>query len=560
MTDINSANERQDREKQILSAIDDALATLGGQPFSPSILATIKKAMNSPARVYHDFNHAAHMATLTDEERAALFVPLGRHSPSDGRKFCAEIRLAGISHDLAYTHVDGGVPSEFVDILQRYCTSSNLVEWTVRDAAAFKSQPHAELTRQIFGVEYGQALTVFPALQNEFLSALVIAQYLHDHACDLRSIAAVVTMIEATIPFRCQQDFDKLPLRLRNANANLKLELSENDIDRIMYGAVFLANKDVLGFAGGVATDPCQQLLEYLRGTWQLIPEFDPALRTAEVTPLQYLRTLHGNRSFVAAMRKPDKIDSIFHSYRGFPDENSMQDLRSRAARVLHAAEKYLETKMVTATICEGLAVKCGATTYRLGAASTSLPAWVAGVDDPINLIKQVFLGKAQSTATFAGDAEKMAAADVQFSLRTEATRSSDIVLRALSDRGDSPAYQFDVPRSPLGHFLHAAVDPKNIQVAADVVAKTLSTSLKDQTPDALQKNALSRLQAVTRVIGVMPVMGITAAIGAVHKNNPGRREKLGAIVERLIQQHRSENGQLDSRFIACCQQMVGCR
>jgi len=155
-----------------------------------------------------------------------------------------------------------------------------------------------QMLHGIFGFKEGQELSPFPLFSggkcvnpggmNEFYSAAAAAGELEELGKDHTFIAAIITGIEATIAFRGPNRMNELRERLEHANKTvLSSKLTAPEIDEIMIAAVHTANKDVIGFLGGL--DPLTQesptsmsVVSTIDGGGRLSPEEVPPLRMGD--------------------------------------------------------------------------------------------------------------------------------------------------------------------------------------------------------------------------------------------------------------------------------------
>ncbi|HHH28836.1 MAG TPA: hypothetical protein ENK57_10900, partial [Polyangiaceae bacterium] len=221
----------------------DAMSDLGQTPELADLerwAVVIHSSMSGRGRSYHTVDHV---------------FQVGEGNDAIGT-------LAILFHDTVYCEVDGGIPRALepalADALHIDGDHVELGEFDP-EASVFRA-----LVARIFGFEPGQRVT-FQSGLNELASALLAARTLQTHL-DMRTIAEVVTCIEATIPFREQGAEEILATRLAQADVEHGLGLGEAGVDRAVRRAVEVANRDIANFA---YEDPAA----FLSHTWEILPE-----------------------------------------------------------------------------------------------------------------------------------------------------------------------------------------------------------------------------------------------------------------------------------------------
>ncbi|MGD9650107.1 MAG: hypothetical protein AB7G80_06460 [Dongiaceae bacterium] len=531
------------------ATISKSIVLLGGRPMEEKFFSLVKGAMAATTRTYHDLGHGGAMSSVTDWEREQLAARFGLKD--FGVRMSNVIILAGFVHDIVYAHVDGGVTPEIREIISPYCepvTPENEKQWKVKEQ--IPDDPIVEIVLGIFGIDRGKTLSIMPAEQNEFLSALVGARWLQKQGLDMKTIAAIVTAVEATKPFRTQAHFSDLENRLVATSQTLGLDLAQEEIDHAMYGATFLANKDVYGFAGNGEKKAGERLLEYLRGTWKLIPEFDASLRTSEVTPQQYRQALVNNLNFVKFLLSDHRHRTVFHFHNGgdgvqYPAENEIEGLHETVQETLKAAELYLKTKIASASLVEAIGVYCGAVTYHPGRANITLSDLVAGSANHLDRYRiPYFAVEPRVNGSNREQADERSLALTGESLNDEATHA-DIVIKALRSRGDNPAFGFDVARSPLGQFLFEALKQKDIGYMVELSQRTMGNDKVATTPEEKTEQAMRFLIAAKRLIGPRALSVVVQTVRDVQTRNAHsrRHQHLSSLSDRLVQEALQASG-----------------
>ncbi len=266
--------------------------------------------------------------------------------------------LAALFHDLVYFQVDRGIPSHvapyLVPLVQE--KAGTICVGTAQDWSAY---PAAQIVLQVFGMQFEQRLALASG-QNEFLSALVAARVL-EGLTSLRNIAQVAVCIEATIPFRAEPSLElpasRLRKRLEKLNTEFNLGMNARELSEAIRRSVRLANRDVAGFGAGDA-------VEFFRGTWELVPETDPVLRTSENLSLRSYRDALGKMEAFFANLNPSQVFQVFE---GEPAPAVYGTLFQNAQKHIELARVYFKVKLIAVGILEGLAQRHG---IRLGPAA----------------------------------------------------------------------------------------------------------------------------------------------------------------------------------------------
>jgi len=253
--------------------------------------------------------------------------------------------LAILFHDTVYCEVDGGLPRALVPVLgDALYVKGDHVELGEFDPS--RGVLRALVTR-IFGFEPGQRVTFRSGL-NELASALLAARTLRSHL-DLRTLAEVVTCIEATIPFRDQNAEELLAARLAEADREHSLGLGAEGVERAVSRAVEVANRDVANFA---YEDPAS----FLSHTWEILPETNPTLRAPAYTLGEYRLAMSKMQGFLGSL----EATRVFRVFRDTPNGPDLASLHRRATTNLQRGVRYLRQKVLAARLLESLAQLTG--------------------------------------------------------------------------------------------------------------------------------------------------------------------------------------------------------
>jgi len=473
---------------------------LGGDPITQAQFNLLASGYKSISRNYHGEKHLKQMAFTTEEEIEKFGNDIGDRKAA--RKLSKLINLGLWGHDAVYTQVDGGVSPEIAKVLEKYVTVNGSV-YTLRENVDAKDKSVFDIALKIFNLESGK--TLLPAIKqaqvNEFLSALVTMDVMKDLGHSPASIAIVAGITEGTIPFRGKEDLDKpetghfykLAGRLANANRELNLGLSNVEIDQAIKAAVFAATKDVLGFAGNLASNRADRLREYTKGTWELMPESDALLRGEEIRPDQYRQKMAGNHYFPTIILADPKKE-VFHEYKGYSGGVELATLRRFEQEVRADNDLYLQAKTASAALVEAIA-------NQIGAGNSTLTDIVKGA------------GK------YLPDISKSRREE---SLRLEARTALEVLKFG---RGDNPA--FDITTSPVGAYIFETLGEEKVKQLFASVSKNIK-------PDA--KNYKDFL---VDAIGIMgrdfdTVAGAWASV-ANDRGYPMRAKLISALVDEIV-------------------------
>ena len=309
----------------------DAIQTLGftiNHQRASEIANMIAQAMTGYWRYFHNPEH--------------IFTVAGKDHP-------LEI-LAGLFHDLVYVQVDQSINFNLTYYLTPYIyeLDSNLV---IKKTDNLPADSTFEMVLSIFGFVPGQTLSTV-AGQNEFLSAVVAAKVLESFL-PLSLMARIVTIIEATIPFRPPSAagytaMEQLEQRLKITNTKFNLGLTTSDIETTLKQAVRLSNRDVSSFAYVEAVD-------FLDKTWSLLPETNHALsQIHNYTIKQYRLALQKIAQFFNFLQP----EVIFYQFHNEPSADIYRQLIERAGKNLQVGKLYLTSKLIAITILEAISLR----------------------------------------------------------------------------------------------------------------------------------------------------------------------------------------------------------
>lgn len=262
-----------------------------------------------------------------------------------------ETVLAAVFHDLVYYQIDDGLPPDLRGLLGRYLRRE--------ESGLFLEGPSGEanvayrLCLAVFGFRDGQLLDPYKGL-NEFLSALALALLVGPHV-SRNVLVSVLACIEASIPFRKAapeggSPSEALASRLRALAAERLADPDEASVDRMVARSVAFGNADVKDFCL-----PDAGL--FLSNTWKLLPESNASLRRQGAFSIhEYRAALQKTRGFFRSLDPA----AVYHSYRGLPDGERMEELALATKRNLALADTYLRAKLIAAAFLEAAALVSG--------------------------------------------------------------------------------------------------------------------------------------------------------------------------------------------------------
>lgn len=289
-------------------------------------------AMENKRRVYHTSQHVFDMCEGMNARQV----------------------LACIFHDVVYYQIDGGYPQQSQEML------SPILSIGAGSISLNKIDPDnlpLNLCASIFNFSEGQSLNVFGGL-NEFLSAIVATNLLVPFLTT-KDLLAVITNIEATIPFR-KADAQgvcfaaRLAKRVKKTCEGLEAFNDQPSIEtflnEVMIDSIDLANKDVGGFA---EKNPAK----FLSSTWQLIEESNAPLNSVSFYTIQdYRGSLIRMDKFLSSL----SADQIFHQYANTPAQDKLASLYLTAKKNIAFSCQYLGAKITSIAIIEALALETG--------------------------------------------------------------------------------------------------------------------------------------------------------------------------------------------------------
>ena len=330
--------------------------------------------------------------------------------------------IAALYHDVVYFQVD----KEFTPLVQERI--KDVLE--VRENRFYlKSEtldPKLQIVRDVFGFMPGQEVAVFGGM-NEFLSSVVAIQDLGNYLTDTQ-VTAIAACIRATVPFQGPDASGKsFPMRIGSAIEQVshrgKWGLTSATIDDLVRQAVEVGNADVANFGN-------EDLSVFLDNTWKLLPEANPSLFSLGAYTIKSYRTsMQKMEGFMSQLNS----EYVFHEYRGYPDEQTFVSMKKAAANNIKQAVEYLQAKLVSIAVLEGIAELTG------GDAPVVLLAGASKEDDAstVQIVDFLKEPRAYRLDTFGG--------------------INEAVYHVLNV-GRNSATHFDSKASPLAAFIYAVL------------------------------------------------------------------------------------------------------
>ena len=375
--------------------------------------------------------------------------------------------LAALFHDTVYVQPDGYLSKRhelmLADVIEKGPSGFRLRPY------APNGDRHRVMLEAIFEFEQGAMLSPWSGL-NEFLSTMLAMRSLESILPD-RMLIQIAAGIEATVPFRAKDEKGRTPAerlfeRLELANEGLSLQLKESELERAVYQAVEVVNRDVASFA-------FRDTSRFLDYTWKLLPESNIALRRKTTYILgDYRLGLNKMAEFFNRLAP----ETVFFQFRGIPDDAAIADLTARAATNIERARHYLGAKLAAISVLNALAV-------------------VTGGDAPVAL----FMGDLPSAGRQTMRLEDFLPAPGSL------LKDGDAVVFGLLDDGRQRDSEFDTRNSPLAAYIYARIGEKgiarltaNATHSMDVpfarqLLNTLPGDLLNEIVQACSKIALSR-------------------------------------------------------------------
>jgi hypothetical protein len=313
----------------ILAEAFEALHTHPSVETVEKLAILIHRAMTTPARHYHTPEH--------------VFKFVEPANPIHN--------LTALFHDIIYYQIEQSFVPEIWETLAPYIRE-RAGELFVAEALP-PTDALLWFALDLFELQPGQKISAAPAL-NEFLSALVMIRQLAGLVPD-KDLYRMTICIEATIPFRGKAGggdcyLGALELRLKALGEQGRLPLSAAEIEATLEWAVVFANTDIDSFA---ERDPGK----FLDGTWKLLPESNPALRSRETYTLRdYRQALQKMEAFLSRLNP----DQIFNCYHNSPPPEVFAQMTARARQNVATACEYLRLKWLAMAVLEALAEATG--------------------------------------------------------------------------------------------------------------------------------------------------------------------------------------------------------
>mmetsp|Transcript_15234 Transcript_15234/g.21226 ORF Transcript_15234/g.21226 Transcript_15234/m.21226 type:complete len:522 (-) Transcript_15234:512-2077(-) len=372
----------------------------------------IHESMSISSRNYHSVQH---VFDISKDSKDPLLI------------------ISAYFHDVIYYHVDGCLSP----IQEQYLKGVFVVQEEGSNKILLNPVNPTEdlllaIVEGIFGFSSGQELTPMTGL-NEFLSAVIAVRVL-EATLEIQHLVAIAVCIEATIPFRADNDqgtcSERLFAKVSKTNETLQLNLSEEFCIESVQRSVRLSNRDVGNFSS-------QDRVWFLDNTWSLLPETNEKLRH------QFLYTV---KEFQFAVFKMSgffgfvKPDVVFCQFKSVPNDEEFDTKIRQCTRNLQVGKKYIEAKLLSSSILMAFAE-------------------LTGGDAPMSL--------------FMGDLPSRQHASIRLvdSLPQEIPSDEsllDMDVYNILAHGRAQETSFDIKQSPLAAFLYGHLGDKGLAHALD--------------------------------------------------------------------------------------------
>ncbi|HRK01047.1 MAG TPA: hypothetical protein PLH57_00150, partial [Oligoflexia bacterium] len=400
---------------QLITILMSCFAELGVRPNSLFIEDTavmIYDAMSTRTRLYHRLEHCLSTPPNVD----ALGI------------------LAYLFHDVIYWQVDRARSSKLrqgIAPLELDDHGTVTLTGECGELGTAKISERNTLARLVFGFNEPVELD-FSHGMNEFLSACV-AENTFKGLLDTWQIVQILCCIEATIPFRPALDgktaIEKLAARLKKINIGYAFGKTEEEQKQAIRRAIDVANHDVGNFAYATTST-------FLKNTWDLTWENNPALQRDTYSIKQYRSALQANIAFYRSLQPR----YVFSCLDGYPTRGHFEDIVGRTKKNITTGLQYIQVKLVACAIIESVAD-------------------LTGGDAPLML----FMGNHSQQGLIPKWADLLENIDPTI-IKDELRKD---VFKLLFEGRPEMKEQFDVARSPISAHLYASLDAANFQKAA---------------------------------------------------------------------------------------------
>jgi hypothetical protein len=346
---------------QLLVEMEEALLSLNATnmtlPKLESMAILIYESMSISTRNYHSVQHVFDLICQGLENNPIAI-------------------LAACFHDCIYYNVDGGLTPTQAKVLEgsiriendESCTCCSSSGWDRKFQSKTRYQFFATTTEtspkhtrllpmveMIFGYTPGQEITIPRDGLNEFLSAVVAVQQLHDHL-PIEILAEIACCIQATIPFRKanletgRSHMEQLYENMIATRTRFGLHLSDDQVVASVQRACLLSNSDVGNFG---TTDR----FWFLDNAWRLLPETNESLRDEYVyTVQQFHKALSNMYSFFGFLQP----EVVFHEFQGVPTSQEISRLTDECRNNVKFGKTYVGAKLLAMSLLAALAVLSG--------------------------------------------------------------------------------------------------------------------------------------------------------------------------------------------------------
>jgi len=380
----------------------------------------INKAMTSDKRIFHNPHH---IWNLLQEAKG--------------------IEILGVLfHDIIYQQIDDSF-SDVFDPLYKYVSHKDGM--LTLSTKKLNNTENLNLVKDLFGVKSDEDFLKFNG-QNEFLSALLAVEVLRGDLT-LPQLSQVVTLIEATIPFRALNAdgntcYDALYERYIKANEKYSLELTEEDISEHILRCQKISYMDLASFYKF-------PLKEFISDAWKLIPESSASLLNQNTCTTKKIRhSMYGMYKFYSF------IDPhlIFQQFQENPAGKEYNLIISKTKKTLDYSIRYLRVRLIEMGLLEILADLSGG-----------------------EFAHSLFVGDVPY------DARRKVKRIEMYITELKKRETDDVILKLLVD-GLSLNSKFEYKRSLLGAHVYQSIGEENIQVLFEIFTNYFDEKISGKT------------------------------------------------------------------------------
>jgi hypothetical protein len=319
----------------------------------------IVEAWGDDKRVFHQLNHLLDETKPENYESADNFARDNDLENGSSLKLTASqlALVAALFHDIAYPTLLEESP--YQEVINKHIDEDGKLQ----PVQSPEDDKIHKIVTGIFGIEDGTEPPPSGG-KNEIYSAIIAADTLQAMGREPKETAAIVAIIDATIPFQMQEKFQEVSERLEKVNNDLNLGLNEQDIAQTMVAIVAVANSDIAGFLGGADTlgkvQP-EHVIASDNGANDIMLESNPKLRTEDYNIRELAEEnakVSGLYANVIPIKEKDgvtEVPNLFHEAKigdkTFPEPpNDAKTLNQLAAEVIEPVKLARDCKLIAST------------------------------------------------------------------------------------------------------------------------------------------------------------------------------------------------------------------